>query len=369
VSRSSVLHVVQPPDGGVAEHVLWLASGLVARGWSVAVATGPDSRIAERLAGAGAGVQVHELPLRRAPGPADLVAARALRALERRLAPDVVHAHSSMAGLLVRGALPRPSRLVYTPHCLAFLAHGGRGRRAFYQAVEQALVPRSGAIIAVCEWECRATRRALRGSGKRLHMVHNGVPLTEPVAADPRMTAFADGRPLAGLVTVLRAQKDPLLLVRAAARLAPENGRVAIVGHGPLRDAVVREIERLGVGDRVGVFGYSGAMGPHLAALDALVLPSAWEAFPIAILEAMQAGLPVVATSVGGVPEAVADGVTGRLVPAGDAEALATALMQLLADPEARSRMGAAGAAMVRERFALDPMIDSTAAIYETLGT
>jgi glycosyltransferase involved in cell wall biosynthesis len=367
VARPSVLQVVQPPDGGLAEHVLWLASGLVTRGWSVAVATGPNSRIADRLARAG--VDVHELPFRRAPHPADLAAARALRALDCRLAPDVVHAHSTKAGVLVRGALPHPSRLVYTPHCLAFLTREGRGRRALYRAVEQALVPRSGAIIAVCEWERRETRRRLLGSGKRLHMVHNGVPLSEPAAPDPRMTAFADGRPLAGLVAVLRAQKDPLLLVRAAACMAPEAGGVAIVGDGPLREAVVREIERLGVGDRVGVFGYCGAMGPHLAALDALVLPSAWEAFPIAILEAMQAGLPVVATSVGGVPEAVADGVTGRLVPTGDAEALAKALTQLLSDPDARSRMGAAGAAMVRERFALDPMIDATAAIYETLGT
>jgi glycosyltransferase involved in cell wall biosynthesis len=366
VPRRSVLQVVQPPDGGVAEHVLWLASGLVARGWDVAVATGPDSRIAEPLARAG--VEVHVLPLRRAPGPGDLAAARALRALDRRLAPDIVHAHSSKAGLLVRGALPRPSRTVYTPNCLAFLTREGRGRQALYRAVEQALVPRSGAIIAVCDWERSETQRALRGSATRLHMVHNGVPDAAPQEPDPRMTAFAEGRPLAGLVAVLRAQKDPLLLVQAAARMAPESGRVAIVGGGPLRDAVAREIDRLGVSDRIGLFGYSGSMGPHLAALDALVLPSAWEAFPIAILEAMQAGLPIVATSVGGVPEAVQDGVSGRLVPAGDADALASALSEVLSDPGARARMGAAGAAMVRQRFALEPMIDATVAIYDTLA-
>lgn len=364
--RRSVLQVVQPPDGGVAEHVLWLASGLLARGWDVAVATGPDSRIAEPLARAG--VDVHVLPLRRAPGPGDLAAARALRALDRRLGPDIVHAHSSKAGVLARAALPRPSRTVYTPNCLAFLTGEGRGRQALYRVAEQALVLRSGAIIAVCEWERRETQRALRGSAKRLHIVHNGVPVAEPQPPDPRMTAFADGRPLAGLVAVLRAQKDPLLLVRAAARMAPDAGRIAIVGDGPLRDAVAREIDRLGVGDRVGLFAYCGTMGPHLAALDALVLPSAWEAFPIAILEAMQAGLPIVATSVGGVPEAVTDGVSGRLVPAGDADALAGALSELLPDPAARARMGAAGAAMVRQRFALEPMIDATVAIYDTLA-
>lgn len=345
--------------------MLWLASGLAERDWDVAVATGPDSRIAEPLARAG--VDVHMLPLRRAPGPRDLAAARALRDLDRRLAPDVVHAHSSKAGLLVRGALPRPSRTVYTPHCPAFLTREGRGRQALYRLVEQALVPRSGAIVAVCEWERSETQLALRGSAKRLHTVHNGVPMAEPEAPDARMAAFAGGRPLAGLVAVLRAQKDPLLLVRAAARMAQLSGRIAIVGDGPLRDAVAQAIDSLGVGDRVGLFPYSGSMGPHLAALDALVLTSAWEAFPIAILEAMQAGLPIVATSVGGVPEAVEDGVSGRLVPAGDADALASALSDLLSDPGARARMGAAGAAKVKQRFTLEPMIDATVAIYDTL--
>jgi glycosyltransferase involved in cell wall biosynthesis len=363
VRPPSVLQVVQPPDGGVAEHVLWLARGMRDRGWRVAVATGPDSRIAGRLADAG--VDVHTLPLARAPHPRDLAAARGLRALDRRLRPDVVHAHSSKAGALVRAMLPRAGRLVYTPNCLPFLTRESSGRRAFYRAIEQALVPRSGAIVAVCKWEADATRRALRGTGERVHTIYNGVPAAGASAPDERLLAFADGRPLAGLVAVLREQKDPTLLVRAAARMAPEAGRVAIVGDGPMREAVDREIARLGVGDRVRLFDYGGAMGPHLAALDALVLPSRWEAFPIAILEAMDAGVPVVATRVGGVAEAVIDGVTGRVVAPGDEAALAAALEAVLGDADARARMGAAGAAMVRERFSLDAMIEAVAALYD----
>ena len=327
------------------------------------VATGPDSRIAGPLAAAD--IDIETLPLQRAPHPRDLAAMRQLRAVDRRLRPDVVHAHSSKAGALVRAALPRPARLLYTPHCLAFLAREGRARSTAYRAVEQALVPRSAAIIAVSEWEASATRSRLRGATARVRTVHNGVPRTRPQSPDPQLQAFAGDRPLAGLVAVLREQKDPLLLVRAAARMAPDAGRVAIVGDGPLRGAVQGEIERLGIADRVALFGYGGAMGPHLAAIDLLVLPSAWESFPIGVLEAMETGLPVIATAVGGVPEAVIDGLNGRIVPPGDPEQLAAALTAMLGDADLRAAMGADGASRVRERFSLGTMVDAVAALYE----
>ena len=149
------------------------------------------------------------------------------------------------------------------------------------------------------------------------------------------------GEPLAGLISVLRPQKDPLLAVRAAARLEPGRDRLAIVGNGELAEAVRSEIERLGVGERVRWFPFEGGVGRYLAALDVFVLPSAWEAFPISLLEAMACAVPVVATDVGGVGEAVEDGVTGRLVAPGDEAALAAALAELLGDGDLRGRMGA----------------------------
>lgn len=353
----------------MAEHVLRLARGLRERGWVVEAAVSPTSAIAAGLAEAG--VTVHELALTREPGPRDVGLARALRRLDRERGYSIVHAHSSKAGALVRGALPRPRRLVYTPHCLAFASGSGAARRLAYTAIEQALVPRSGAILAVCEWEAGLARRHLRATGSRLRVIPNGVPECAAHEPHPDLVAFRDGGPLAGLVTVLRPQKDPLLAIRAAGLLAAGGnltGRLAIVGNGELEQQVRDEILRLGLADRVRWFGFDGEVGPYLSALDALVLPSAWEALPLAVLEAMSCGLAVVATRVGGVPEAVQDGVTGRLVDPGDAHGLARALAEVMDDDELRRRWGAAGKAAYERLFRVGPMIDSVAGVYRDLG-
>ena len=109
-------------------------------------------------------------------------------------------------------------------------------------------------------------------------------------------------------------------------------------------------------------------MEPSLKALDAFVLPSYFEGLPLAALEAMAAGLPVVATSVGGTPEAVVDGETGLLVDVKDAGALADALATIATDPDLRARMGAAGHARYEAEFRVDRMVDQTAALYESVA-
>jgi glycosyltransferase involved in cell wall biosynthesis len=359
--------VLQPQDGGVAAHVLQLAIGLRARGWRIEVATPATSAIVPDLEAAG--VPVHELPLVRDPSGSDLAAIRELRALDRRSGYALVHGHSSKAGALVRAALPRSERLLYTPHCFAFAARFGGARRLVYRAIEQAAVARSGAIVAVCDWEQREADR-LWGAHQRVHRIPYGVAACAGAEPDPELMAFKGELPLAGMVSVLRPQKNPLLLIRAAARLADSGalpGRVAIVGNGPIEQAVRDEIERLGVGDAVRWFPYGGAVGPHLAALDLFALPSAWEALPLSLLEAMSCGLPILATAVGGTPEAVKDGVNGRLVDHDDELELAVALRQLLLDPDLRQRLGGAGRAAYLARFRVERMLGEIEALYRDL--
>jgi glycosyltransferase involved in cell wall biosynthesis len=353
-----VLEVLQPQDGGVAAHVLQLATGLRRRGWEIEVATPGSSAIVGPLAEAG--VRVHDLPLRREPGASDLAAIRALRALDKSRGYGLVHGHSSKAGALVRAALPDRRRLLYTPHCFAFAARFGGPQQLLYRAIEQAAVPRTGAIVAVCEWERREAAR-LRGAARLVRHIEYGVEPCAGAEPDPELLDFKGDRPLAGMVSVLRPQKDPLLAVRAMARLVCDGrtpGRLAIVGNGPMEAEVRDEIERLGVGGSVRWFPYGGVVGPYLAAIDAFVLPSAWEALPLSLLEAMSCGLPVVATSVGGTPEAVEDGVTGRVVPHGDEAALADALRDVLSDPFRLIELGQAGRHAYETRFRVDRMLD-----------
>jgi glycosyltransferase involved in cell wall biosynthesis len=345
-----VLHVLQPDDGGVVQHVVHLAGALWQRGWDVEIAGSPGARSTLEAVG----VPVHVLPLGRAPGVGDLRAVRALRRLDRDGEYDLVHAHSSKAGVLVRTALPHRRRLVYTPHCFAFAAGFGRAR-ALYWAAEQALVPRTGALIACSEWERRTARRLV---GAHARVVRNGVPPCAP--AEPHPALAAAERPVTGFLARLDPQKDPLALVRVA---DAARGTVAIVGSGSLGAEVDAAIAGR---DNVIRLGFEGPVERYLRGFDLYVLPSRWESLPIAVLEAMACGLPVLATDVGGTAEAVTPD-TGVLVPPADDAALAAALAALTADPDGLRRMGAAGRDRVAHEFNLARMATEVEAIYREL--
>lgn len=366
----SILQVCQPDDGGVAEHVLRLSEGLVARSWHVEAVVGLHSTVADALEEAS--VIVHRLPLKRHPDPrSDFRAVRTLRSLDSRVGYSLVHAHSAKAGALVRSALSDRRRLVYTPHCFSFAAHFGWLPTLAYRLVEQALVYRSGAILAVCDWERQLAANTLAGAAHRTHTIYNGASdyfTASPPA--PELVTFSAGRPLAALISVMRPQKDPLLAVQAMARLrdlGTVDGRLAVIGNGELAPRVQSEIDRLGLSDLVTLMPFSGDMGSYLSAADILVLPSRWEAFPISVLEAMSAGLPVIATRVGGVPEAVQDGVTGWLVPPRDCDRLAASLAEAFQNGDAREHRGQASRAEFTHRFELTTMIDAVSHLYDQL--
>ena len=158
-------------------------------------------------------------------------------------------------------------------------------------------------------------------------------------------------------------------LLRAAAALRQEFPalRVEIAGSGPYREKLEEAVTRAGLGEQVKFLGWIDDLTSVLPRWDAFVMPSLEEGFPIAALDAMAAGLPVVATSVGGIPELIEDGKTGWLVPPRDAEALTSRLRLLLSNPELRLSMGAAGYARVRDHFSAAQMAGSFAQLYDEL--
>lgn len=352
----------------MAEHVLQLSTRLAERGWPVEAAASPSNVIRPALAHAG--IATHELPLVRDPSVHDLRAALRLAALDRERGYAIVHAHSSKAGALVRTALPRSQRLAYTPHCFAFAGGARRFTKLVYRGVEQALASRTGAIVAVSEWERRQAVGSLRGARRLTRLIRNGIPEPPAIAPDPELLEFKAGEPLAGMVTVLRPQKDPLTAVRAFSLMARGGhgaGRLAIVGNGELAAAIGAEAERLALGDRVRLFGFRGPSARYLRAIDVLVSPSLWEALPYAPIEALACGVPVVATAVGGVPEIVDHGKTGLLVPPAAPGALAAAVSRLLGDRRLREDMGRRGRAVALERFGVERMVDQIEALYAEL--
>jgi glycosyltransferase involved in cell wall biosynthesis len=143
--------------------------------------------------------------------------------------------------------------------------------------------------------------------------------------------------------------------------------RLVIAGDGSLRGALEAEAAALGIADRVHLLGARNDVPDVLAALDVFAMPSEWEPFGLAAAEAMAAGLPVVASEVGGLPEVVAAGVTGILVPACEPEPLAAGIATLLREPATRRAMGEAGRARVQAEFSAQAMGNRMCSLYERL--
>ncbi|MGH2584657.1 MAG: glycosyltransferase family 4 protein [Dehalococcoidia bacterium] len=289
----------------------------------------------------------------------DLRALNETRTLIRRVQPDLIHAHTSKAGLVGRVAARIAGvPAVFTAHTWAF-AEGVSWRRKLIGVPSEWLATRCSArIINVSEANQAVAMRYRAAPAQVMTVIHNGVPDT-PWRARP-----AEGdQPRIVMVARFSPQKDQQLLLRALAGLDCPF-RLALVGDGPLRADAEAEARRLGLEGRVDFLGSRNDVAEILAAASIFALATNWEGFPLSILEAMRAGLPVVASDVGGVAEAVVAGETGFVVPFGDVHALRGRIVQLLGDPALRARAGAAGRARYEQRFTLDGMLERTAAIY-----
>jgi glycosyltransferase involved in cell wall biosynthesis len=347
---SILILITLAETGGAQTYVASLLPALAPR-FDVVVAAHGDGPLVAAARDAG----VTFVPLRHVRRPLnparDLLGLFELVALIRRRRPDIVHVNSSKAGVLGRVAalLTRVPITVFTVHGWAFKAYTGVAS-ALYRLSDRLMAAATTVTVCVTETERAAGLAARTCRAGRTVVIANAVD----VRAAER--ARGDGDP-PRVVTVgrLAFPKDPLTLARALARVRAggHRFRASFVGDGPEARDVAAEIRALALESEVELCGARPDVGAVLARSDVFVLASRSEGGPISILEAMAAGLPVVASDVGGVREQVADGLTGMLVPPGDPDALAAALERLLADPELRRRLGAAGLERARERFDL----------------
>ena len=336
--------------GGAQSYVASLLPALVHR-FDVAVAAYGPGPLRQATEAAGA----RFIPLRNVRRPIslwrDLAGLAELALLLRRERPDILHASSSKAGVLGRlaGVLARVPVRIFTVHGWAFSAHSGAHAR-LYRWADRLVAPLTSVTICVSERERDAGLAAGTCAPERTVVIPNAVD----VAGAPRSQPVERERPVILAVGRLKAPKDFLTLIRALADLPPGSFEAVIVGDGPDRARLDEEIRVLGLGDRVRLAGERRDVPELLAGADVFVLPSRSEGHPVSVLEAMAAGLPVVASRVGGVPEQVSEGETGLLVEPGDSGDLAAALRRLVADAPLRRRLGAAGRARAEQAFDLD---------------
>ena len=339
--------------GGAQEICLDLCRLLLAQGHTVHLLTGAAGELmdqARRIRGltlhAWADWQHPVRPMR------DLRCSLRLFRLLRSERFDLLHTHSSKAGLLgrlVAAAAGTPPRVIHHLHGWSFNDSQPRAVRAAFVLLER-LAARPGFLLLSCS---RATdvqgRRERIGRDRDRRVVVNGVERSENLKrrdreAVRRRLGLGRRELLFLQLGNLKPQKDPLTFARAAvaARDRLRRARFWIAGEGPLRGEVEELVRRERLDGRFHVLGWRRDVDDLLAAADVLVLTSRFEGLPIAVLRAMAAGVPVVATAVDGTPEAVEHGRTGLLVPPGDPDSVAAALVRIGANPGLRRRMGAA---------------------------
>jgi glycosyltransferase involved in cell wall biosynthesis len=357
----SVLFVITRGDsiGGGQIHVRDLARALQARGVDVTVAAGTGSALQDELDATGIR-HVHIPGLQRSINPlGDLIAIAALRRRIRRLKPELVSCHTAKAGLVGRAAaFLEGVPAVFTAHGWQFAEGISPWQKAVVLAVEFVLARLARRIITVSGYDRGlALRYKLAVSGKVV-LVHNGMPWLEP----PSHTAFSAEIKLV-MVARFQEQKDHRTLLRALEPLADLPWTLELIGDGPGKDEVETAVRERGWNDRVRFPGQVLDVPARLAASDIFVLASLWEGFPRSILEAMRARLPVIASDVGGVREAVT-AETGIVVPARDAAALTSALGSLLADAALRRSLGNAGRARYEAEFTFEAMLKKTLKVW-----
>jgi glycosyltransferase involved in cell wall biosynthesis len=351
------------PIGGAQIHVRDLATAVAARGHSPTVITSGSGTFIDDLRRLGIPVVILEhltapiRPLR------DLRALREVRSALATLQPDLIAAHSSKAGILARlAARSLGVPVVFTVHGWAFTEGVPPLRASLYRQMERLVRPLASRIIAVSEYDRRLGLAARVAPETRLVTVHNGMPDVPPeLRADP-------GRSPPRLVMVARygAQKDHPTLLRALAELRGYPWELDLIGDGPLMGETESLAAELGLAERVHFLGQRNDVDSILARAQVSLLITNWEGFPLSILEAMRAGLPVVASAVGGVGESVRDGENGYLVPRGAVAHLRERLERLLTDPELRARLGANGRARFVRDFTLETSVARTLDVYRT---
>ena len=292
----------------------------------------------------------------------DVLAAWGLSRLVAHESPHIVHLHTSRAHAMSPWLRRSATRTIVTRRMDYAL------RRGFWTDL---LYNRSvAAVVAISE----EVRRRLLDAGVRSERVTVGRSGVEPPAGLPgaagRAAARArfgiEGELAIGIVAALEPRKGHDVLLRALATLAgAPPWRCLVCGGGSQHQALQRLAADLGIAPRVRFLGEQRQVADVLAALDVFVMPSRHEGLGVAVLEAMAMSLPVVASAVGGIPEAVQPGETGLLVPPDDPPALAAALRELAGDVEEARRMGHAGRARVVTEFSMEAMAGRYERLYD----
>lgn len=360
-----IVHVLRAPLGGLFRHVMDVAKGQIERGHRVGLIVDSTTggaradavlgELAPRLA-----LGIARVPIARQLSPNDIPALWRISRRIRALAPDVLHGHGAKGAALTRLTAAAPSAIrAYTPHGGSLVYSPGTLSGGFYRTIERILNPYTDLFLFESSYIAELYRAVVAAPQAMVRVVRNGIaePEFEPVTPEAEATDIV-------CVGELRPVKAIDVLIEALARLKQSGRRVTatIAGEGPDGAKLAAYAARVGLADQIRFIGHCPAR-KAFAMGRMLVIPSRAESLPYVVLEAAAAGLPIIATKVGGVPE-IFGPQTDRLVPADDVAALANAIARALNDPAEMQFCAQVLKSRVRSEFSLTTMVECNLAAY-----
>jgi glycosyltransferase involved in cell wall biosynthesis len=361
-----ILHVFRAPVGGLFRHVVDLVRGQVARGHQVGIiadSTTGGTRGAEMLASLAPDLTLglSRIPMRRELAPNDYFA---IRHVARRIAetsPDVLHGHGAKGAAYARLApAPGDPIRVYTPHGGSLLYKPGSIASRFYVALEIVMMPLNDLFLFESAYGSALYHSKVGTPQGLVRVVRNGVL---PEDFEP-ITPVPDAADLV-FIGELRSVKGIDVLIDAIAALHGQGIHLTavIVGDGPDRESLPDQAKRLGLGNDVRFLGPMPARQAFsLGRL--MVVPSRAESLPYVVLEAGAAGVPLISTNVGGIPEIFGPELSKRLIPAEDVGALSSALLAAVNDLASMREAGSKLRERIRAELTVDAMIDGVISAY-----
>jgi glycosyltransferase involved in cell wall biosynthesis len=361
--KKTLLYIITKSELGGAQGNVYDLISQFHKDNQVHLATGSHGHLTEDAIALGVPVHIISNLTRNIQLFGDFIAVKECVSLIKRIKPDIIHAHSSKAGVVARIAgkicgVPT----VFTAHGWGFSPGTPKMRGKVALIVEKLLAPLTNTIICVSENDRQLALSCGVGNQNSLAVVRygiNNIPVTfaNPSQQPPRLI----------MVARFNEQKDQPTLLQALAKLNNPSIHLDLVGSGPDLEYSKALAKSLGIAQQVSFLGDRRDVPDLLGRSQIFILSTNYEGLPISILEAMRAGLPVVATSVNGIPEEIVHGETGLLVPHQDVDALANALASLIDSPSKRESMGKAARQKFEQEFTVERMVNNLINVYHQI--
>jgi len=376
-----ILYVVTQGElGGAQRYIHTLSQAANSQNMAVNVAIGEnnDNWISRKIEGLGGKIWPLKR-LKRAPSPLnDFFAIFELAKLYQNIKPDIIHLNSSKAGVIgslaaIAYKISYPKvKIIYTAHGWVFNEPMPSPLKIGYYLMEKITGPIKNKIICVSDFDRLIGLKAKIASADKLITIHNGLNLPEDYFADKKsalkkLGIIKDEKIIIGTIANFYPTKGLSYLLEAVKILVADYRLpvvAVIIGDGKLRFRLEQQIKNLKLENSIILTGSINEAGKYLKALDLAVTSSVKEGFPYFLLEAMSAGLPIVATKVGGIPEIIINNENGLLVESKNPQMLAEKINQLVTDKPLTEKMSRQNIQTVREKFSRQKMIDETLAIY-----